>query len=382
MKTKTSFRTEHHPAYLRVLYILALVSLIVYILIIGGALLMPITLGAFFAMLLAPVATWLERRRLGRFAGAIIPVLGLLLVGGLLASLALRQISSIGGNLDGAADRINEVVGRLNYFLSWHLDLDEPVIGNFDSESLVELVKNSGGEMLSMMGGLTGSLFGVLIVPVLILFILYYRSHLFEFSVRFLKRTPRNNVGKQVEEARLVAQKYLVGMMKVVAILAVLNTSVLFLIGIEHAIFFGCFAAMLNVVPFIGPLVGSILPVLFAFLTRESLFDPVAVSLTFIIIQLMESQFLTPRIIGRDVRINALVAFTGLLGGAMIWGVVGMIITIPILSISMQLLRLDPRTEPIAYLLGSPTDDLRSGSAVNAGRESGAGNEEGGESQE
>ncbi len=354
MEPETSFTTQPRPAYLRLLYILALACLIVYILRVGSTLLMPITVSAFLAMLLAPVAGWIERRRLGRFTGAVVPVLGLMLVFALLTSLAVRQITSIGGSLEGAADRVGNLFKRLNYFLSWHLDLDRPVLGDLDGEGVVDLVKDSSGELLSMMGGFTGSIFGALIVPALTFFILFYRGHLFEFSVRFLRQASRDDVESRVEEARLVSQKYFVGMMKVVAILAVLNTGALYLIGVEHAIFFGVFAAFLNIVPFFGPLVGSILPILFIFVTRDSLYYPLAVAAAFIVIQWIESYFLTPRIVGSNVRINPLVVFIGLLGGALIWGVVGMIIAIPVLSISMQLFRLHPRSEPFAYLLGTP----------------------------
>lgn len=354
MKSETSAITEPYPAYLRVFYILALGSLIVFILKVGATLLIPLTVGAFFAMLLTPVTEWLEKRRTGRFAGAVLPIVGLIFVFGLLTSLAVRQISSIGGSLEGAADRVDGLVERLNYFLNWHLNLDKPILDGLNSEEIVNLVKDSSGQLLSVMGGFTEPLFGAFIVPALTFFILFYRSHLFEFSVRFLKRATRNEVGKRVEEARLVAQSYLFGMMKVVAILAILNSGALFLIGVKHAIFFGVFAAMLNIVPFFGPLFGAILPILFVFVMRDSLYYPIAVAVVFILVQLIEGNVLTPKIIGRNVRINPLVVFTGLLGGAMVWGVVGMIIIIPVLSISMQLFRLDPRTEPFAYLLGTP----------------------------
>ena len=355
MKPENTVTMDHSSIYLRVFYILALASLIVYILSVGSKLLIPITVGAFLAMLLAPASNWLERMRLGRFAGAVIPVIVLLSAFGVLVSLAVRQIASIAGSLEGAADRVDGFVERINYFLSWHLDLDKPVLGELDGEGVVELVRESGGEWLTTIGGFAQPVFGALIVPVLTFFILFYRGHLFEFSVRLMKRrTSRSDVGQRVEEARLVTQNYFIGMMKVVAILAVLNSVALFLIGVKHATFFGVFAAILNIVPFFGPLVGSILPILFVLVMKDSIYYPIAVAAAFIIIQLIESYVLTPRIIGSDVRLNPLVVFTGLLGGAMIWGVVGMIIAIPVLSISMQLCRLDPRSEPFGYLLGTP----------------------------
>ena len=354
MNSEPTNATARRPAYLRVLYILALASLIVYILTVGATLLMPLAVGALLAMLLTPFANWLEKKRLGGLASAIIPVVSLLAGFALLVSLAVRQLGSIGGSLEGTAERVGDYVERINAFFSWHLNLDRPVLGEFDSEGLVDLVRDYSDRLLSMMGGFTEPIFGALIVPALTFFILYYRHHLFEFTVRFLKDTPRDKVKEQVEASRMVAHNYFVGMMKVVAVLAVINSVALFLIGVEHAIFFGVFAAVLNIVPFIGPLVGSILPVLYVFLTKDSLLYPFIVAATFIVIQLVESNFLTPRIVGSNVRINPLIVFTGLLGGALVWGVIGMIIIIPILSIAMQLFRLNPRTEPFAYLFGTP----------------------------
>lgn len=356
MNPETSNSRGHRPVYLRVFYILALASLVVHILIVGATLLKLITLGAFLAMLLTPLAGWLERRRLGRFAGAVLPVIGLLVLFILLTGLAVRQISNIASSLEGSAERVDQMVQRLNYFLNWHLNLDKPLLGDLDSGRVVDLVKEYSGKLLSMMGGVTGSLFGALIVPAMTFFILYYRHHLFEFSVRLLNHAPRENVEKRVEEARLVAQNYFVGMMKVVAILAVLNSGVLLLIGVENAIFFGVFAALLNIVPFFGPLFGATLPILFVFVMRDSLYYPLGVAAAFICIQLIEGNLLTPRIIGRNVRINPLVVFIGLLVGSMIWGVVGMIVIIPVISISMQLFRLNSRTQPFAYLLGTPPE--------------------------
>lgn len=354
MKPETSDKAERRPTYLRVLYILALACVVVFILRIGAPVLMPLTVAAFLAMLLAPMARWLEKNRLGQFMGAILPVIGLLLAFALFASLAVRQISSIGGSLDGAAERVDGFVERTNYFLGWHLNVDEPVLGDLNGEGVVDLVKQSSGDLLTIMGSFTESLFSAFIVPALAFFILYYRNHLFEFCVSFLRRVRRVEVEKRVEEARMVAQQYFLGMLKVVAILAVLNSGALFLIGVEHAIFFGVFSAALNIIPFFGPLFGAILPVLFVFVTRDSLYYPLGVAVAFIVIQLIEGNFLTPRIIGSEVRVNPLIIFTGLLVGAMIWGAIGMIIVIPVLSISMQLFRLNPRTAPFAFLIGIP----------------------------
>ena len=145
---------------------------------------------------------------------------------------------------------------------------------------------------------------------------------------------------------------YISGAGKVMLILAILNTAVLFALGIEHAIFFGVLAGMLNIIPYLGPILGAVLPFFFALITKDDLFSPLAVLVSFTFIQLLENAYLTPKITGSNVNLNAFVTFLGLLIGAAIWGVVGMILIIPTIAILKKLFEMSPETEPYAYLFG------------------------------
>ncbi|MCC5789573.1 MAG: AI-2E family transporter [Opitutales bacterium] len=340
------------PVYLRAFYILALGSIIYLILRLGANLLIPLTLAALLSMLLTPLTGWLEKKHLGRLLGAALPVLLIIAFFFVLSGLAVRQIMHIGESLADAPDRLSESYRRVDDFLIWHLGLEESPMPEFEEERITMFLGEYSGELLSFMGGFAGLAFGAILIPAFTFFLLFYRHHLQGFVVRLFSRSPEHLVQQHTEEMRSVAQKYLVGVITVSAILAVLNSTALFLIGVEHAIFFGVFAGLLNIVPFFGPFFGAILPVLYVYLMRDSLLYPLVVVGAFIVIQLMESYFLTPKIIGSNVHLNPLVIFFGLLVGALVWGVIGMIIIIPVLSIVMQFFKLSPMTEPFAFLLG------------------------------
>src|SRR5690625_5493741 len=68
---------------------------------------------------------------------------------------------------------------------------------------------------------------------------------------------------------RVLIQNYSTGVLIVIVILSFLNSIMLLVIGVDHAIFFGVFAAMLNIIPFVGPLLGSILPIVYSLITME-----------------------------------------------------------------------------------------------------------------
>jgi predicted PurR-regulated permease PerM len=155
---------------------------------------------------------------------------------------------------------------------------------------------------------------------------------------------------------------------KVMVILALLNISAYSIIGVKHAVFFGLIGAVLNIIPYIGPFIGALLPTAYAALTMDSLLSPLLILAVYQVIQVLEGNFLTPKIVGGQVNLNAFVTFLGLLLGASIWGVAGMILIIPILAILREIFDLSDSTKPYALLLGEevlaktpkPTQDEKS----------------------
>jgi predicted PurR-regulated permease PerM len=87
-------------------------------------------------------------------------------------------------------------------------------------------------------------------------------------------------------------------------------------------------------------------------LTKDSLFYPLAVIVCYQVIQFIEGNILTPRIVGRNVNLNPFITILGLLVGASIWGVAGMILIIPVMALLRQIFEWNEGTKPFAILLG------------------------------
>jgi predicted PurR-regulated permease PerM len=112
----------------------------------------------------------------------------------------------------------------------------------------------------------------------------------------------------------------------------------LLILGIDHAIFFGILSGILTIIPYIGIFIGATLPALFALLTKDSVWYPIGVVAIFSFVQFLEGNFITPRITGSKVSINALAAIIALLIGGKILGIAGIILAIPIMGIIRVLL--------------------------------------------
>jgi predicted PurR-regulated permease PerM len=122
-------------------------------------------------------------------------------------------------------------------------------------------------------------------------------------------------------------------------------------LGIDHAIFFGILSGVLTIIPYIGIIIGALFPLIMALITKDSLWYAVGVVIVFTVVQFLEGNFITPRITGSKVSINALAAIIALVIGGKILGVAGMILAIPAIGVLKIVLSHSQHLKPFVILL-------------------------------
>jgi predicted PurR-regulated permease PerM len=118
-------------------------------------------------------------------------------------------------------------------------------------------------------------------------------------------------------------------------------------------VFFGVFAAMMAVIPYIGIIIGALPPLLFALLLGDSIITPLLVLAVFGSVQFLEGNFISPRIVGSKVSINPFMAMLALIVGGEVWGISGMILFVPFIGILRVIFEEIPELKPYGYLLGN-----------------------------
>lgn len=345
------------PPYLRALTVMIFIIVLVFFLIIGKSLLVPLFMGGFFAILFTPLSIWLESKKIPRIFSCVISLLLMTaLVGGLLTFII--------GNVANFTKDFDDVSGRL---ISYAEDIDQWVMDTFSIDAALaekantDYLKNLLTENSSSIGDFAlktvGSLTGLVLIPVFMFFFLLYRNHLTNVIIHIYKDKDPELVKMRIVNLRKVILNYIVGVVKVMGILAILNITAFSLLGIKHAVFFGTLGAVLNIIPYVGPFFGAMLPMTYSFLTKDSLFYPVGVLVSYQVIQMIEGNFLTPKIVGGNVNLNAFITFLGLIIGGTIWGVAGMILVIPTMAILREIFDLSDSTRPFALLLGEEKEE-------------------------
>ncbi len=343
------FRLPRIALYVFILLLLVLSYVILQAL---SFYLVPVTFAALLSMLMLPFNRSLERHHIPRmFAISISLLLILLIISGVIMIISTQIISFtkdlpvIEMQLRGKFDQFQEFIQRVSGVTV------ENQISFIDKETAIILANAdqwATGILISTGG--TFAAFGVMFLH-FILFLLY-RQRIKEFLLRLINEGQHAKASSIIEEITKITGQYLTGVLIVMVVMSVLNSAGLLLFGIQNAIFFGVLAAVLNIIPYIGVWIGAGLPILLALITKESLLYPLGVLGLFIFNQFVDNNFLTPRITGSQVKINALATVGVILIGNMVWGVAGMILFIPLLGIAKIVFDSVEQLKPFAFLIG------------------------------
>lgn len=335
--------------------------LIVVIMSFGKFILMPLAFAAIFSILLNPVIQKFESWKIGRVISII---LGLLLItivfAGMITLITIQLIQFV--------DRVPEIADSLKSASAQGFQWIEEITGvsveqqtEYVRTGITNFFETSGEVLGSIMTATRDALIFFGLLPIFIFFMLYYKEMYQIFLQKIFAKSRNSQIDKVVKRVQNVTQNYLVGLFTVAGIMAILNTIGLLIIGLEYALFWGVLASALAVIPFIGAILGSLPPILFALIVEESLIMPLLVIAVFSSVQLIESSYLTPRIIGSRVSINPFVAIIVLFIGGEIWGIGGMILFIPLMGMLRVGFSQVDVLKPYAYLLGNVIEYKRVG---------------------
>ncbi len=346
--------------YVKYTYILIGLILTVFAMIMAKSIVVPLLFALFFSILLSPACNFLEHYKLPRFLSSFAAILLGLSVLVVIGFFFYNQVIAFGRDADMFAERLEELLESLDSFLyTWfaiegEINLDRVVTEVFD------FIRENTASLTRSITGAASTITSFFLVPVFMYLILLFRDMLKNFVVMAVgkgDKVSEKKIQNIIVRVKTLVQKYIAGLLMVIGILAILNSVMLTVIGVDHAIFFGVFAAMLNVIPFVGPIMGSVLPILYALITMDSLIYPLIILLGFYIIQLFESNLFTPTIVGSQVSMNALATLLLIFIGAQIWGLAGMILFIPLGAILKVICDEVDSLKPYGYLLGRVQSD-------------------------
>jgi predicted PurR-regulated permease PerM len=333
-------------------YLLIGLSLLVFVLRKLDGVLLPILYAGLLSVLLLPLVTRLETRKVPRIWAIIIALV--VVIGALTGLFYLfgTQLMSLRDEWPKLQEKSIGFFDQLQQWASVKFGYQPMSKEELVDSSMKSNKKSAGGYLGSTLSTTAAVLSVTTLIPIYIFCFLYYRDHMRQFMFRFVAPDKRTTVLHTMDGIQTVVQAYIQGLFTVIVIVSVLNAVGLLLLGVKFAIFFAIFASVLAVIPYIGIMVGATIPALITLVETGSPAKAAAVVGVFLVVQFLEGNFITPMVTGSKVSINPMAAIVALILGGELWGTPGMILSIPLIAVLKVVLDANKTTEPWGFLLG------------------------------
>lgn len=338
---------DQYPLLFRNTVRLAFIFLIIAAMILARDLLVPLFLSVMIAYLLYPVASWFEKKGVPRILTNIIVILTSIVFIGALIYGAVMLYNSFVQDLPDVKSQFESNFERIKNTLATTFGMSDSSI-----DELVKSATSSGKYLANAVTATTRTVVNIGLLPVYTFLILFYRDKFRDFISMIIKSEKETAAQKIIDKAALVVPKYLKGLVLVCFILVGLNSLGFYLIGVKFALLLGIIAALFNLIPYLGTVLGYAFVFIFV-LGTQSPSVALSVCIQFFIIQFIENNILTPNITGSYVSINPLVIIPSLIAAGMIWGLPGMLIVIPYIGLFKITCENTDDLKPIGFLLST-----------------------------
>lgn len=341
-------------SFQKAFFSLAFVTLIIFFMVVAKQILIPLGIALLLAFILYPVYKKITSWGVGNSISAFLSILLLIVILGGGITFFSAEIMSLSDEVSNFGDKLTKLFTDVVVFVNQNVS----IFGDLEKDELIKEAKKGIKESAaSLLGGTfssTANFFTGLITTFIYLFLfLIYEKGLVRAFLKFSPKENKEQFFDMLKQIQQVGQKYLSGMMILIVILGTVNSVGLWIIGIDSPFLFGFLAATLSIIPYIGTTLGATIPVLYAFMSHDSLLVPLAVAILFWVVQLIESNFLSPKIVGNSVNVNAFAAILSLIIGAAIWGVAGMVLFLPFAAMLKVICEHYDSLKPVALLIGN-----------------------------
>lgn len=306
------------------------------------AILSPFIIALTIAYILNPVVIWLQQRGLKRVLSVLIIYLVFF---GLLFALVARFAPIIVREVSHLAERVPEYTRQaqdlLNNFYNATHRLQLPQSIQQAVETSLKEVETALVGYLSRIPEITIDVARGIFNLALVLILTFYFLKDFSMVKDSLYLTvPRNNRGrarKILHEIDYSLGKYIRGQLLISLIIAITTYLSLLLLGVDFALILGLLAGATNIIPYFGPFIGAIPAVVVALLKSPAL--ALKTAMVFFIIQQVESHFIAPQVLGKSLGLHPLVVILALLVGGQFFGILGMMVAVPVVAVARILIR-------------------------------------------
>ena len=319
----------------------------------GAGFLIPLTFAAFLAALMRPVNDRQEDAGIPPILASFFSTLLVFIVVGGLSFLLFYQLKLFADDLPEIKEKVSQFLNDMQKTLSSLTGLspeEQEKIIRKRSDTLLDALEK---QLTLALGNVVTASLKFLLVLIYLFLLLLNRHRFVTFLLSYFRGRKGEKARVLMRKASRVAHHYLWGRVKVMSILAGMYIITFLIFDVRYALLLTIFGALITIIPYIGPFISGLMPILFVILFGKSFTEILLFTGVIIVIQLIESYVLEPVIIGSEVQLSPLAVIIAIIIGGIVWGISGMILFVPIFAIIKILCDYTLSLRPVGYLLGN-----------------------------
>jgi len=299
-------------------------------------LLLPILLGMFFALVGNPIIRLLRRLYVPRFAAALLVV-----VGGIAGAVALGNQLVVPASdwFRDVPKELRELTPKLRQLAKPMQDANQAAeniarAAGGESGRKVQVVRTQVDDPYRMLNATPRLLASVLAVVLLTLFFMVYGENLQRHAIALLPgRQQKKFTVDLMQSIEHEISRYVLAISVINALVGLVYAAILYALDVPlpEALLWGTIVAVLNFAPYVGPLIGMGLMLVVGFVTYKDPWLSVAPALIFLGLHTLEGQIITPIVLGRRMALSPLILVLALMLFGWLWGIVGLLLAVPLL---------------------------------------------------
>ncbi|SDM57954.1 Predicted PurR-regulated permease PerM [Daejeonella rubra] len=319
---------------------------------IGNDIIMPVLMAFFLSIVLLPLYRFLRAWKFPEFLSILLPILlGAVFIAGVIWFFS-AQISILAADFPQIQKNVNYHLNNISDWINNKTDFSTKEQIKFLNDQSNKLLTNAGNIIGGAAGSITSAFIFIGLVPIYIYLFLSYKNLLLRFVFVWFEPDQHKKVKEVMKETEIIIKSYLIGLLIQIAYITVLLGGILLLLDIKHALLIGVIFALLNLIPYVGALIGNLLGVMLTLTSSQELLPIFTVLGVIAIVQFLDNNILMPRIVGSKVKINAFAAILGVFIAGSLAGISGMFLALPLVAVLKIIFDRSNIFKPWGILLG------------------------------
>jgi predicted PurR-regulated permease PerM len=331
---------------------LIIVSALLYL---GQDILKPLAFASLVALLLITPCKFFERQGFPRGVSALMSMLLASIVFIIIFYFISNSIVSFRKDLPLMIQNINDSIRQLELWAQKSFHISRRNMQDFINSSSDNILPSTSSIINQTVTTVTSLFFLGIIIFITTFLLLLYRGLIVSFFMHLFADEYSKNISNVFSKTQFVIRGYIVGLLIEMIIVAAAYSAAFLLLGVKYAFLLAVIGAILNIVPYLGVFITAGLTALIT-LTTNSPSTVIWAVASIILIHMIDSNILSPRVVGSRVKLNALASIIGVITGSALWGLPGTFMAMPIIAIMKVVFEEIEPLQPFAILIGDDTE--------------------------